>query len=42
MYRAGSRWKVGYDKSDWHSGRMCYYPTGNKHTVEEKGDENNF
>jgi hypothetical protein len=35
LYRAGSRWQVGCDKSEWNGIADCY-PIGNEHVVEKK------
>jgi hypothetical protein len=37
LYRADSRWRVGFDGSDWWSGRAGCYPIGDEHVTEEKG-----
>jgi hypothetical protein len=36
LYRAGSRWQVGFDGADWWSGRVGCYPIGEEHVVEKK------
>jgi hypothetical protein len=30
LYRAGSRWRVGFDGADWWSRRMGCYPIGDE------------
>jgi hypothetical protein len=35
LYRAGSRWEVGFDDADWWSRRVGCYPMGEEHGVEE-------
>jgi hypothetical protein len=33
LYRAGSRWQVGFDGSDWWSERTGCYPMGEEHAT---------
>jgi hypothetical protein len=40
LYRAGRRWRLGFDDDEWWSGREGCYPMKEMHVVEEKRRKN--
>jgi hypothetical protein len=35
LHMEGSRRQLGYDRSNWQSGRVGYYPIGDEHVIQE-------